>query len=77
MYIMVPFTIRTAKYAGLSTPHDVWVACSRLRDSRARRIEKAPIFARPTLSRLPHYLRAWNRLISGAGLFEVGGITLG
>ena len=22
----------------------------------------APIFARPTLSRFPHYLRAWNRL---------------
>ena len=25
-------------------------------------IPPAPIFARPTLSRLPHYLRAWNRL---------------
>ena len=52
------------------------VACSRLRDSRAPAIEKtrtktggnffphpAPIFARPSLSRLPHYLRAWNRLV--------------
>ena len=57
--------MRAAKYAGLSTPHDVRVACSRLRDSRSRGIEKAPIFARPTLSRVPHNLRAWSRLISG------------
>ena len=74
----------------------VQIACSRLRDSKARGTEKArtrkkngrklgrgggggndyrlslpsfsfffrpaPIFARPTLSRLPHYLRTWNRL---------------
>ena len=45
------------KYAGLSTPR---VASSRLRDSRAHGIEKAPIFARPTLSRLPHILETPN-----------------
>ena len=54
------------------------LTCSRLRDSRARGIEKAqtrkrtggnfsrpaPIFARPTLSRLPHsFARAWTRLL--------------
>ena len=64
------------------------IACSMLRDSRARGIEKArtrkkktggnfsfftrpaPIFARPTLSRLPNYLRAWNRL-SWIGLYNI------
>ena len=50
------------------------LACSRLRDSRARWIENArtrkqnrwkpprQLFVCLLLSRLPHYLRAWNRL---------------
>ena len=46
------------------------LACSRLRGSRVRGIEKARTrkktggnWARPSLSHLPRYLRAWNRLL--------------